>query len=63
MTGPDAGVDTVFFSRFLWDLAHAIEKNGEPWPKFVWLHGWLPPLRRGLERAPSRPSHSATRSF
>jgi 4-amino-4-deoxy-L-arabinose transferase-like glycosyltransferase len=49
VTGPDAGVDTVFFSRFLWDLARAIEKNSEPWPKFVWLRGWLPPLRHGLE--------------
>jgi len=49
VTGPDAGVDTVFFSRFLWDIARAIEKNSEPWPKFVWLRGWLPPLRRGLE--------------
>ncbi|MFI5119371.1 MAG: glycosyltransferase family 39 protein [Thermoanaerobaculia bacterium] len=49
VTGPDAAVDTVFFSRFLWDLASAIGKNGEPWPKFVWLRGWLPPLRRGLE--------------
>jgi hypothetical protein len=49
VTRPDAGLDTVFFSRFLWDLARAIEKNSEPWPKFVWLRGWLPPLRRGLE--------------
>ena len=49
VTGPDAGVDTVFFSRFLWDLAAAAEKNSEPWPKFVWLRGWLPPLRHGLE--------------
>lgn len=46
---PDAPVDTVFFSRFLWDTASAIEKNTETWPKFVWLRGWLPPLRRGLE--------------
>ena len=46
---PDAPVDTVFFSRFLWDTAAAIEKNDETWPKFVWLRGWLPPLRRGLE--------------
>jgi Dolichyl-phosphate-mannose-protein mannosyltransferase len=46
---PDAPVDTVFFSRFLWDSAAAIEKNTESWPKFVWLRGWLPPLRRGLE--------------
>jgi 4-amino-4-deoxy-L-arabinose transferase-like glycosyltransferase len=49
VTGPDAGVDTVFFSRFLWDLSTAIEKNTESWPKFVWLRGWLPPLRHGLE--------------
>jgi Dolichyl-phosphate-mannose-protein mannosyltransferase len=49
VTAPDAPVDTVFFSRFLWDLARAIEKNSEPWPKFVWLRGWLPPLRHGLE--------------
>jgi hypothetical protein len=49
VTRPDAGVDTVFFSRFLWDLARGIEKNREPWPKFVWLRGWLPPLRHGLE--------------
>jgi hypothetical protein len=49
VTGPDAGVDTVFFSRFLWDSAAAIEKNTESWPKFVWLRGWLPPLRHGLE--------------
>jgi hypothetical protein len=49
VTGPNAPVDTVFFSRFLWDLAPAIEKNTEPWPKFVWLRGWLPPLRHGLE--------------
>ncbi len=46
---PDAPADTVFFSRFLWDLAAAAEKNSEPYPKFVWLRGWLPPLRRGLE--------------
>ena len=45
----DIGVDTVFFSRFLWDLSAAIEKNTESWPKFVWLRGWLPPLRHGLE--------------
>ena len=45
----DAEADTVFFSRFLWDLAAAIEKNGDTYPKFVWLRGWLPPLRRGLE--------------
>jgi hypothetical protein len=49
VTAPDAPVDTVFFSRFLWDLARAIEKNSEPWPKFVWLRDWLPPLRHGLE--------------
>jgi hypothetical protein len=49
VTGPDADVDTVFFSRFLWDLSTAIEKNNETWPKFVWLRGWLPPLRKGLE--------------
>jgi 4-amino-4-deoxy-L-arabinose transferase-like glycosyltransferase len=49
VTAFDASVDTVFFSRFLWDLARAIEKNSEPWPKFVWLRGWLPPLRHGLE--------------
>lgn len=49
VTAPDAPVDTVFFSRFLWDSAAAIEKNTEPWSKFVWLRGWLPPLRRGLE--------------
>jgi hypothetical protein len=46
---PDAPVDTVFFSRFLWDEAAAIERNTETWPKFIWLRGWLPPLRRGLE--------------
>ncbi|HEX7614102.1 MAG TPA: glycosyltransferase family 39 protein [Thermoanaerobaculia bacterium] len=46
---PDAPVDTVFFSRFLWDTATAIDKNTESWPKFVWLRGWLPPLRHGLE--------------
>ncbi len=45
----DADADTVFFSRFLWDLAAAIEKNGDAYSKFVWLRGWLPPLRRGLE--------------
>jgi hypothetical protein len=45
----DAPADTVFFSRFLWDLAAAAEKNTESYPKFVWLRGWLPPLRRGLE--------------
>ena len=49
VTAPDAPVDTVFFSRFLWDNAAAIEKNTETWSKFVWLRGWLPPLRRGLE--------------
>jgi hypothetical protein len=49
VTAPDAQVDTVFFSRFLWDNAAAIEKNTETWSKFVWLRGWLPPLRRGLE--------------
>ena len=46
---PDAPVETIFFSRFLWDSAAAIEKNSESWPKFVWLRGWLPPLRHGLE--------------
>ena len=46
---PDAPVDTIFFSRFLWDTAAAIENNTESWPKFVWLRGWLPPLRHGLE--------------
>jgi hypothetical protein len=45
----EAPADTVFFSRFLWDLAEAAEKNTETYPKFVWLRGWLPPLRRGLE--------------
>ena len=45
----DAPADTVFFSRFLWDLAAAAERNDESYPKFVWLRGWLPPLRRGLE--------------
>jgi 4-amino-4-deoxy-L-arabinose transferase-like glycosyltransferase len=45
----DAPADTVFFSRFLWDLAAAAEKNTESYPKFAWLRGWLPPLRRGLE--------------
>jgi len=45
----EAPADTVFFSRFLWDLAAAAEKNDETYPKFVWLRGWLPPLRRGLE--------------
>ena len=45
----DADVDTVFFSRFLWDLAAAIERNGDTYSKFIWLRGWLPPLRRGLE--------------
>ena len=45
----DADADTIFFSRFLWDLAAAIEKNGDAYPKFVWLRGWLPPLRRGIE--------------
>jgi hypothetical protein len=49
VTAPDAPVDTVFFSRFLWDNAAAIEKNTESWSKFVWLRGWLPPLRHGLE--------------
>jgi hypothetical protein len=49
VTAADAPVDTVFFSRFLWDNAAAIEKNTETWSKFVWLRGWLPPLRRGLE--------------
>lgn len=49
VTAPDAPVDTVFFSRFLWDSAAAIEKNTERWSKFVWLRGWLPPLRHGLE--------------
>jgi dolichyl-phosphate-mannose-protein mannosyltransferase len=46
---PDAPVATVFFSRFLWDLAAAAEKNSESYPKFIWLRGWLPQLRRGLE--------------
>ncbi len=45
----EADADAVFFSRFLWDLAAAIEKNGDAYSKFVWLRGWLPPLRRGLE--------------
>ena len=46
---PDAPVDTVFFSRFLWDVAAAAEKNTESSPKFIWIRGWLPRLRRGLE--------------
>ncbi|MGZ5426461.1 MAG: hypothetical protein ACXWE1_04575, partial [Thermoanaerobaculia bacterium] len=46
---PDAPVDTVFFSRFLWDVAAAAEKNTENYPKFIWIRSWLPPLRRGLE--------------
>lgn len=46
---PEAPVNTVFFSRFLWDLAAAAERNDETYSKFVWLRGWLPPLRRGLE--------------
>jgi hypothetical protein len=46
---PDAPVDTVFFSRFLWDVAAAAEKNTENSPKFIWIRSWLPPLRRGLE--------------
>jgi len=46
---PDAPVDTVFFSRFLWDMAAAAEKNTESSPKFIWIRSWLPPLRRGLE--------------
>ncbi len=49
VTAGDAPVDAVFFSRFLWDVAAAAEKNTESYPKFVWLRGWLPPLRRGLE--------------
>jgi hypothetical protein len=52
----DADADTIFFSRFLWDLAAAIEKNGDTYPKFVWLRGWLPPLRRGLEARASSTS-------
>jgi hypothetical protein len=46
---PDAPVDTVFFSRHLWDLAPALERSTETWSKFVWARGWLVPLRRGLE--------------
>jgi hypothetical protein len=46
---PDAPVDTVFFSRFLWDVAAAAEKNTENYPKFIWIRSWLPSLRRGLE--------------
>jgi Dolichyl-phosphate-mannose-protein mannosyltransferase len=46
---PDAPVDTVFFSRFLWDVAAAAEKNTESSSKFVWMRSWLPRLRRGLE--------------
>jgi len=49
VVAPDAPVDTVFFSRFLWDMAAAAEKSTENSPKFVWIRGWLPPLRRGLE--------------
>jgi hypothetical protein len=45
----NADVDTVFFSRFLWDLARALERNREPWPILAELRGWLSPLRRGLE--------------
>jgi hypothetical protein len=45
----DAPVDTVFFSRFLWDVAAAAEKNSENSSKFIWIRSWLPPLRRGLE--------------
>ncbi len=39
---PDAPADTVFFSRFLWDLAAAAERNTESYPKFVWLRGLAP---------------------
>ena len=49
VVAPDAPVDTVFFSRFLWDMAAAAEKSTESSPKFIWIRGWLPPLRRGLE--------------
>ncbi len=46
---PDAPVDTIFFSRHLWDLAPALERSTETWSKFVWARDWLVPLRRGLE--------------
>jgi hypothetical protein len=46
---PDVPVDTIFFSRHLLDLAGAIERSREPWPKFTWLRGWLPPLAHGIE--------------
>jgi hypothetical protein len=46
---PDAPVDAVFFSRHLWDLAPAVERCPESFPKIVWAREWLPPLRRGLE--------------
>jgi hypothetical protein len=51
---PDAPVDAVFFSRHLWDLAPAVERCPESFPKIVWAREWLPALRRGLqERATS----------
>jgi len=46
---PDAPLDAVFFSRHLWDLAPAVERCPESFPKIVWARGWLPSLRRGLE--------------
>jgi hypothetical protein len=44
-----APVDTVFFSRHLWDLVPGLERNVEPWPKIAWARRTLVPLRRGLE--------------
>ncbi len=44
-----APVDTVFFSRHLWDLVPGLERDVEPWPKTAWARRTLVPLRRGLE--------------
>ena len=44
-------VDAVFFSRHLWDLAPAVERCPESFPKIVWAREWLPPLKRGLEES------------
>ena len=59
---PDAPLDTVFFSRFLWDTAAAMEKNSEPGRNSSGFAAGCRPSAADSRRARSRSSRSATRS-
>lgn len=45
--------DAVFVSVFLEDLAPALERNSESWPKFRWARSWLPALVSSVRRGAS----------